>query len=92
MKAGQYLSGGQKQRIAIARTLLKNTKIILCDEITNSLDIKLEQNVVSILKKLKKDHTIIIVTHKLELMNEVDKQYLLENGEMKKYEQDKKVH
>lgn len=86
MKDGHYLSGGQKQRIAIARTLLKNTKILLCDEITNSLDAKHEQNIISILKELKKDHTIIIVTHKLELMSEVDQQYLLENGEIKKHE------
>lgn len=84
-EGGQTLSGGQKQRIAIARTLLKNTKIILCDEITNALDNKLEQNIISILKELKQNHTIILVTHKEELMNNVDRQYLLENGEVKEY-------
>lgn len=58
------LSGGQKQRLAIARALLKNTKIILLDEITSALDEHLSQDILAVLKELKHDHTIIMITHR----------------------------
>lgn len=58
------LSGGQKQRLAIARALLKNTKIILFDEITSALDEHLSEDILSFLKEIKQDHTIIMITHR----------------------------
>ncbi|WP_041139488.1 ABC transporter ATP-binding protein [Beduini massiliensis] len=58
------LSGGQKQRLAIARALLKNTKIILFDEITSALDEHLSADILSFLKEIKQDHTIIMITHR----------------------------
>lgn len=58
------LSGGQKQRLAIARALLKNTKIILFDEITSALDEALSEDVLGVLEEIKKDHTIIMITHR----------------------------
>lgn len=58
------LSGGQKQRLAIARALLKNTKIILFDEITSALDEQLSEEILGVLKEIKKDHTIVMITHR----------------------------
>ena len=58
------LSGGQKQRLAIARALLKNAKIILLDEITSALDEHLAEDILDILQEMKKDHTIVMITHR----------------------------
>lgn len=66
------ISGGQKRLISLTRTLLKDSKILILDEITSSLDREITKNICEILKKLKKDHTIILVTHKKELINIAD--------------------
>lgn len=58
------LSGGQKQRLAIARALLKNTKVILLDEITSALDEHLAEDILGILNEIKQDHTIVMITHR----------------------------
>ncbi len=58
------LSGGQKQRIAIARALLQDAKILLLDEITSALDEKTSLQIFNTLKKLAKNHTIIVISHK----------------------------
>ena len=57
------LSGGQKQRLAIARTLAKETNIIVADEPTGNLDVENGNQVLSILKELSKDKLVIVVTH-----------------------------
>lgn len=59
------LSGGQQQRLVIARCLTVNPEVILLDEPCSALDIKNTANIESMLLKLKKDYTIIIVTHNL---------------------------
>lgn len=71
-EATTNISGGQKRLISLTRTLLKDSKILILDEITSSLDKDITKNVCNILKTLKKDHTIIIVTHKKELINIAD--------------------
>lgn len=71
-EGGYALSGGERQRIAIARTLLINSKIILFDEVTNNLDIDLVKTINELIKNLKKDHTIIIVSHN-KTIDEIDK-------------------
>lgn len=74
------LSGGQKQRLAIARTLLKGSKVILCDEITSSLDKGLSDSIFGLLEELKKEHTIIIITHKPDEISRADNVIELKKG------------
>ncbi len=62
------ISGGQKRLLSLARTLMKDSKILIFDEITSSLDMDITKQVIKVLEKLKENHTIIIVTHKKELM------------------------
>ena len=67
------LSGGEQQRIALARTIIKKGNIILADEPTGNLDEENKNQVLNILKELKKlGKTIIIVTHDLSIANECD--------------------
>ena len=77
---GVMLSGGQKQRIAIARILLKNSKVIVFDEATSALDNESQALIVKAIDNLKKDHTIIIVAHRLSTIVGADSIVVLENG------------
>lgn len=76
------ISGGQKQLISIARTLLSNSEILLFDDITTSLDPDTAKLVPSILKQLKEDHTIILITKKPELMKCSDRIIVLSDGKI----------
>jgi ABC-type multidrug transport system fused ATPase/permease subunit len=60
---GISLSGGEKQRLAIAQAILKDASVILLDEPTSALDAETERKLISTLSNLRKDHTILIVTH-----------------------------
>ena len=79
-EGGVNLSGGQKQRIAIARTLLKNTKIILFDEATSALDNESQEYIKKTIDNLVKSHTIIIVAHRLSTIIDADIIYVINNG------------
>ncbi len=70
---GYNLSGGQRQRIAIARTLILNTKIILFDEVTSSLDTNLESLILKLINKLEGEHTIIVVSHNSRIFKDFNK-------------------
>lgn len=74
------LSGGQKRLLSLAKTLLTDSKILLFDEVTSSLDIKTTNKIISILKELKDSHTVIIITHKKEVMKISDEIILLSKG------------
>lgn len=76
---GAILSGGQKQRIAIARALIKKSKIILFDEATSSLDNNNQEKIKNIMKDLTKDHTVIIVAHRLSTIVDADNILVLSN-------------
>jgi len=72
---GIGLSGGQRQRVSIARALYKNPKILIFDEATSSLDNASENFIIQTIKKLKKDKTIVIVSHKLSNLEICDHVY-----------------
>lgn len=76
---GIALSGGQKQRLAIARALIKKAKIILLDEATSSLDNESQEKIKMIMKELSKDHTVIIVAHRLSTIIDADKILVFHN-------------
>ena len=80
---GVRLSGGQRQRIAIARAFYRNTKIIILDEATSSLDNKTESNLISSLDLIKSNFTIILIAHRLSTIKECNCIYEFENGRIK---------
>ena len=75
-------SGGQKQLLAIARTLLSKAEILIFDEVTSSLDTLLVEKIKDIFENLKLDHTIIIITHKKDVMKIADKIVVLNKGKI----------
>lgn len=81
---GINLSGGQKQRLSIARAIIKNSKIIIFDEATNSLDEETNKIIKETINFLNKNSTIVIITHKLKNITDSDKIILIENGEIVK--------
>lgn len=81
-EGGINLSGGQKQRLAIARTLLLNTKIILFDEATSALDNESQEYIKKTINDLVKDHTIIIVAHRLSTIVDADIINIIDKGKL----------
>ena len=79
---GVILSGGQKQRIAIARALIRKSKIILLDEATSALDNNNQEKIKNVIKDLSKEHTIVIVAHRLSTIVDADNIFLLHNHEI----------
>ncbi|KAI0128600.1 hypothetical protein BJ170DRAFT_579959 [Xylariales sp. AK1849] len=77
---GLRLSGGEKQRVAIARTLLKNPKIIMLDEATSALDTHTEQEIQSRLAKIGEGRTLLIIAHRLSTITHADQILVLKNG------------
>lgn len=79
-EAGINLSGGQKQRLAIARTLLLDTKVILWDEATSALDNESQAYIKKTIDDLVKDHTVIIVAHRLSTIVDADIIHVIEKS------------
>lgn len=80
-KFPQELSGGEQQRVSIARAIMKNPKILLCDEPTGALDSKTGVEVLKLLKKQSdEDTTVIIVTHNSLFAEIADKVIYIKNG------------
>lgn len=79
---GVQLSDGQQQRIAIARALYDNPSILIFDEATNSLDTEVEDEIMNVIHKLKGSKTIIMISHKISILEECDQVYKIENGKI----------
>ncbi len=77
------ISGGQKRLLSLTRTLLKDGKILIFDEATSSLDVEKIKNIINILNELKKNHTVIVITHKKEIENIADNVIEIDNGKVK---------
>ena len=81
-EGGVNLSGGQKQRLAIARTLAKKSKVILFDEATSALDNSSQNYIKKTIDNLVKDHTVIIVAHRLSTIIDADIIYVVDKGKI----------
>jgi len=77
---GVRLSGGEKQRLSIARAMLKDSKIILLDEATSSLDAETENKIQKAINFLIKDRTTLVIAHRLSTILNSDKIYVVDNG------------
>jgi ABC-type bacteriocin/lantibiotic exporter with double-glycine peptidase domain len=81
---GVKISGGQRQRISIARALYNNPSIIIFDEATNALDVATENKIINEIIKLKKEKTVIFVTHRTNNLKKFDIVYEVKNQNLKK--------
>lgn len=78
------LSGGQQQRVAIARAMIKNPKLLLCDELTGALDTKSSRQVLRFVEKMNKQFgtTIVIITHNEAIADMADQVIRLKDGQV----------
>ena len=74
------LSGGQRQRLCIARALLHDSEIYIFDEATSNIDVESEEIIVDLIKKLKREKTVIQITHRLANVVESDEIYMMDSG------------
>lgn len=79
---GLKLSGGEKQRIAIARMILKNPRIIFCDEATSSLDSQTEAEILANLNEIRRGRTTIVIAHRLSTVVDADAILVLQGGKV----------
>ncbi|WP_297393843.1 ABC transporter ATP-binding protein [uncultured Peptoniphilus sp.] len=81
-RGGTNFSGGQRQRISIARSLLKNPKILIMDDSTSALDNKTEEKIIESLNKLRPDMTKILISQKIKSLKNTDYTLVMDRGEI----------
>ena len=79
---GLKLSGGEKQRVAIARPILKQSKILIFDEATSALDTRTEREIQAALKAVSANHTTLVIAHRLSTVVDADEIVVFEQGEI----------
>lgn len=79
---GKNLSGGQKQRVSIARTLIKNPKILILDDSSSALDMATEAKLQNSIKNRVKDATVFLIAQRISAVIDSDKIIVLDNGEI----------
>ncbi|MDE1896756.1 MAG: ABC transporter ATP-binding protein/permease, partial [Rhodospirillales bacterium] len=79
---GLKLSGGEKQRVAIARTILKNPRILILDEATSALDTATEQGISAALRSVAQHRTTLVIAHRLSTVTDSDEILVLREGEV----------
>ena len=77
---GLKLSGGEKQRVAIARTILKNPRLLILDEATSALDTATEQEIGAALRQVARDRTTLVIAHRLSTVVDADQILVLREG------------
>ena len=77
---GLKLSGGEKQRVAIARTILKNPRILILDEATSALDTRTEREIEAALRTVARDRTTLVIAHRLSTVVDADEILVLQDG------------
>ena len=82
LEKGENLSGGEKQRLAIARALLKRAPIWLLDEPTSSMDAITEKEILDYLLKVAKDDTVLLISHRLTGLEQMDQIIVMEAGKI----------
>ena len=89
---GHLLTDGQKQMLVLARALLSRSEILLLDEITSNIDPTTTTKISEVLVDLKTDHTIIMVTHKPEMMDISDRIIVMDKGKVESKGTNKDVY
>jgi ATP-binding cassette subfamily B protein len=81
-EGGVKVSGGEKQRLAIARSLLRNPKMLIFDEATSALDSITEDDIIQTIKVISssKEHLVVMVAHRLSTVMHSDRIYVMEHG------------
>ncbi|WP_439550050.1 ABCB family ABC transporter ATP-binding protein/permease [Falsiroseomonas sp.] len=79
---GLKLSGGEKQRVAIARTLLKNPRLLILDEATSALDTRTEQDIQAALRDAARGRTTLVIAHRLSTVVDADEILVLQDGQV----------
>ena len=79
---GVTLSGGQKQRVSIARSIIKNPKILIFDDCLSAVDTETEEQILTNLKKVSKDKTTFIISHRVSSAKNADKIIVLDTGKI----------
>ena len=88
---GSNLSGGERQRISIARAFLKDAEIILLDEIAASLDVENEKYIQESLNELTKNKTVIIISHRMKSIENVDQIIVMKDGKIEDFGKHKEL-
>ena len=81
-EGGALISGGQKQRIGIARALYNKPKVLFFDEATSALDLEIEKEILNEISNLKKEFTLIFITHREGTLKYCDEKYIIKDGSL----------
>ena len=79
-EGGRQLSGGEQRRIGVARVLLRDAPLLLLDEPTEGLDKRTEREILALLFEFAKDKTVLMISHRLTAMSQMDQVHLMEDG------------
>jgi ATP-binding cassette, subfamily B, multidrug efflux pump len=82
---GVSLSGGQKQRIALARALIRKPKILILDDAFSSLDVETEEKILNNIRRVAKETTVIMITHRVFTQRFSDQIVVIENGKISEF-------